>query len=227
MSMNTAQMSDVAPDIEQADGYRVVSKTAVLSLSFAVLSIAAFVSPGMAFLPLAGVVFGVLSLRAFRQYPDELTGKIPAVLGTVTSGLLLVGSIGLHTYIFLTEVPEGFERQSFHELQPDKEHPEMPIPPKALELHGKRVFIKGYVHPGVAQMGPVDHFLLVPDMGTCCFGGQPKLTDMIEVKLTKGQTLAYSMRKRALAGTFQVDPTISAPDGSQGPCYRLVGEVLQ
>ncbi|MFO0906578.1 MAG: DUF3299 domain-containing protein [Pirellulales bacterium] len=226
MSMQTAQMSDVSPDIEHADGYKVISKTAVLSLAFALLSVAAFIAPGLAFLPLVGFVFGVLALRAIRRYPDELTGKIPAILGTAASGLLLAGTIAFHTTVYLTEVPEGFERQSFYELQPDKEHPEMAIPPKALSLHGKRVFIKGYVHPGVAQMGPVDHFLLVPDMGTCCFGGQPKLTDMIEVKLTKGQTLAYSVRKRALAGTFQVDPTITAPDGSQGPCYRLVGEVL-
>ena len=76
-------------------------------------------------------------------------------------------------------------------------------------------------------MGPVDKFLLVPDMGTCCFGGQPKLTDMIEVKLAKGQVINYSMRKRALAGVFEVDPRIMAPDGSQGACYRLVAEFVK
>ena len=152
---------------------------------------------------------------------------MPAIVGVVLCGLLLVGSSTLHATIYLTEVPEGFERRSFDELQPDKKHPEYPIPPLAMELHGRRVFIKGYVHPGVQGMGPVDKFVLVPDMGTCCFGGQPKLTDMIEVKLAKGQSISYSMRKRALAGVFQVDPTIMAPDGSQGACYRLVAEFVK
>lgn len=227
MTMSSSVMTDVTSDDESAQAYKVVSKTAILSLAFGLLSVAALVGVGMIFLPVVGLVFGVLALRALRRYPDELTGRGPAVIGVVLSGILLAGSTALHGTIYLTEVPDGFERRSFYELQPDKNHPEYPIPPLAMELHGRRVFIKGYVHPGVQGMGPVDKFLLVPDMGTCCFGGQPKLTDMIEVKLAKGQVINYSMRKRALAGVFEVDPRIMAPDGSQGACYRLVAEFVK
>ena len=59
------------------------------------------------------------------------------------------------------------------------------------------------MHPGVATNGKVDHFILVPDMGTCCFGGQPKATDMIEVKLRpEASRVKYSTRTVKLAGKF-------------------------
>jgi hypothetical protein len=55
-------------------------------------------------------------------------------------------------------------------------------------------------------MGKVKHFVLVPDMGTCCFGGQPKRnTDMIEVMVKEGEGIRYNTRVRKLAGTFLVD----------------------
>lgn len=219
--------SDAASDEALDQSYKVVSKTAVLSLVFGLLSIASLIGVSMIFLPVVGLIFGWLAWRSLRDYPDELTGKVPATLGLALNILLLAGSTALHTTVYLTEVPDGFERRSFDELQPDRKRPDLPIPPLAMDLHGRRIFIKGYVHPGVQGMGPVDRFVLVPDMGTCCFGGQPKLTDMIEVKLVKGQSIAYSMRKRSLAGVFQVDPTIVAADGSQGACYRLVAEFVK
>ena len=50
------------------------------------------------------------------------------------------------------------------------------------ELDGKKVFIKGYMYPS-SQMTGIREFVLCRDNGTCCFGGQPRLTDMIRVKL--------------------------------------------
>ena len=207
--------------------YQAVSKSAVIALLLGLLSAVALAAPTFLFVPVMGIVFGLVALLNLRRYPEELTGKPLAVVGLGLSVVLLTSGLSWHSYVYATEVPKGFARASFYELRPDRDHPEMPIPPAAIQMHGKRVFIKGYVHPSVANVGPVDHFILVPDMGTCCFGGQPKLTDMIEVKLTKGLSLEYSYRKRALAGTFEVDPNIIAPDGSQGPCYKLVAEFLQ
>ncbi|HND51453.1 MAG TPA: DUF3299 domain-containing protein [Pirellulaceae bacterium] len=220
-------MSAAETDGEQISSYRAVSKSAVLAFCFGWASLAAFIAPGLVFLPVLGVLFSIVALVSFRRYPDELTGKGVAWVGTILSTSLLVGSIAMHVTIYLTEVPDGFDRISFHQLKPDKKMPEMPIPPLAAELHGRRIFVKGYVHPSVAQAGDVDSFILVPDMGTCCFGGTPKLTDMIEVRLTKGKKISYSYRKRSLAGTFQLDPTVTAADGSQGPCYKLVAEYVQ
>lgn len=207
--------------------YQAVSKSAVLALILGLLSAVALAAPSFVFVPAMGIVFGIVAIMNLRRYPDELTGKPLALFGLTLSSLMLVAGCSWHAYVYATEVPDGFTRASFYELRPDRNHPELPIPPAAIEMHGKRVFIKGYVHPSVASVGPVDEFLLVPDMGTCCFGGQPKLTDMIKVKLTNGLSLEYSYRRRALAGTFEIDPNIIAPDGSQGPCYKLVAEYLQ
>lgn len=224
-TMLAPEGSELDNDVEQS--YKVVSKPAVVALLLGLASFLALMLPALTVLPLFGLISGLVALRGIRQYPDELTGKMPAIIGAALSALLLIGSSTLHATIYMTEVPDGFERRSFDELQPDRKRPDLPIPPVAMEMRGKKIFIKGYVHPGVQGMGPVDKFVLVPDMGTCCFGGQPKLTDMIEVKLVKGSTISYSMRKRALAGTFEVDPDIVAPDGSQGACYKLIAEYVK
>ena len=48
--------------------------------------------------------------------------------------------------------------------------------------------------------------ILVHDKGTCCFGGNPKLTDRILVALKPGHTFTYTDHLQKLAGRFQVRP---------------------
>ncbi|MCG8649722.1 MAG: DUF3299 domain-containing protein, partial [Pirellulales bacterium] len=123
-----------------------------------------------------------------------------AKVGIAAHLTLLIGGIGLHTYIYLTEVPEGYTRVQYYELQIPDGVPQGPSP-KALEINGEDVFLKGYIHPSSGS-GMLRHFILVPDLGTCCFGGQPKSTDMIEVTLTGGQTTRAGLIKKKLAGKF-------------------------
>ena len=85
----------------------------------------------------------------------------------------------MHTYIYLTEVPEGYTRVHFYELQQEAGGPDQPTE-KAFEIDGQPIFLKGYIHPSSGS-GLLKRFILVPDLGTCCFGGQPKSSDMIEV----------------------------------------------
>jgi hypothetical protein len=80
----------------------------------------------------------------------------------------------------------------------------------------------------VASSGMVDRFILVPDMGTCCFGGDPKATDMIEVHVPDAaHRLAYSRTRIKLAGTFAVSQLASQKMQMKNPVwYHLeVGEV--
>ena len=70
------------------------------------------------------------------------------------------------------------------------------------ELNEQRIFVKGYVHPGVSETAELRKFILVPDMGTCCFGGQPALSDMIEVSILGDQGIRYTRRKRKEQGPF-------------------------
>ena len=128
--------------------------------------------------------------------------------------------------MYATEVPEGFQRISFADLQPVPEAPQLPIPPKALELNGKKVFIKGYVYPDGQQYN-IKRFILIPDMGTCCFGGQPKLTDMVEVTLRDPLRTIFERRKRRLAGTLTVDIRLKPVSGLGGVYYRLDAEYVR
>lgn len=202
--------------------YRAISRSAVIaavlaglaSLVFAFAFVSVFSRVGDA-VPLGtvasligalGFVLGLTAVFTIRRYPAEYTGLKLAYVAVLASFVALVGGASAATYTHATEVPEGYTRLGFYELQPDPEFPEFPIPPKAMESSGKRVFIKGYMHPGVASSGKVSHFILVPDMGTCCFGGQPKPTDMIEVHIPASKNgVEYSTRTLKLAGTFAVN----------------------
>jgi hypothetical protein len=209
---------------EELAPYRAICRSAVISAMLAAISlplvVLAIVSMRFqvgdavplgfvgAFLAAVAFIMGIVGARTVRRYPTEYTGGRLAKSGMI-GGLVLaiVGAVSA-AYTYQTEVPltpggVPYSRVGFWELQPDPDQPELPIAPKAIELTGKPIFIKGYMHPGVASMGKVNHFILVPDMGTCCFGGQPKPTDMIEVFIPDGkERVSYSPRRIKLAGTF-------------------------
>ncbi len=207
--------------------YRTVSRAAVLSLVFGLLSVAGLLFPVLLVLAAGGLVLGVMALVSIRRYSDELTGVAPAAVGIALGTILLFGGTAMHAYIYATEVPEGYQRISFYQLQPDREHSELPVPPEALQLDGKQIFVKGYVHPGVSGQGPVKAFVLVPDMGTCCFGGQPKLTDMIEVTMRDPLRIRYTQTKRRLAGTLKVDTALKPVSGLNGVYYQLDADYVK
>jgi hypothetical protein len=198
------------PTTEGAElhAYRALSRAAIVSVVLGVFSLLGLVFASLLVLPLVGLVLGLVALSTIRRYPTEYTGTGMAVLGVALNALVFVGGTARHIYVYATEVPEGYVRASFWELQPDPDYPEYgPVSKSAIELSGKKVFIKGYMHPGVASLGKVDHFILVPDMGTCCFGGDPKSSDMIEVKVPDpNNRLAYKRRQIKLAGEFAVGP---------------------
>jgi hypothetical protein len=172
------------------------------------------------------LLLGIVAYRNIRQYPQELTGKPMALAGAGLSAIFLVTGTSLHAYDYATEVPEGYQRISFANLQPVPQHPELPVSPESLQLHGKKVFVKGYVYPD-GQKNNIKKFILVPDMGTCCFGGQPKLTDMIEVTLEGPNRIAYSMRKRKLAGILHVDTSLKPVSGLTGVFYQLEADHVE
>ena len=124
------------------------------------------------------------------------------------------------SYIYATEVPEGFERIDYSVLQPLPDEPPDRVPPDAKSLDGKKVFIKGYVYPGQRQYG-ITQFLLVRDQGSCCFGGNPKVTDRVLVQLSDPEGLAFSSKLFKLAGTFHVTDPRDAPDAKGVVFYHL------
>ncbi len=186
--------------------YRAISRSAIVSVILFLVAAWGLLPVLLPLLGLSliGVGAALVSLRSISKYPDEFSGTQVAVTGLVLNGLLLVGGTAMHTYIYLTEVPEGYTRVQFYELQQDANGPDQPTE-KAVSIHNQDIFLKGYIHPSSGG-GLLRHFILVPDLGTCCFGGQPKSSDMIEVTLGSGQSTKAGLTKKKLAGKFLVTP---------------------
>ena len=198
------------------DEYRSVSKAAVACLAFAILSVSAFMTQVFVLLPILGVGFGLVAMANFRRYPNELVGKKPAMIGLIVSLVLLVASVSMHAIIYATEVPENYQRISFRDLAPNKKT-SLPFSEKAMELHGKQVFIKGYVRPPSGKKNKLSKFIMVGDFGDCCFGGSPDITDVIAVKINIDQTVNYSYGLRRIGGVFKLNPNSVAPDEKEIP----------
>lgn len=227
-------LEQLSPPVEMQVGlsegvtYRSFSRSAVISLVLAFVSLLALLSVPLLVIPVVSVVLGVIALSTIRRYPEEYTGGGTALLATVLSSAIFIVAATWHAVEYATEVPEGYARISFSELQPEHKFPGAPPPQRAFDLHDQKVFIKGYIHPNVATLGKVDHFILVPDMGTCCFGGQPPMTHMIEVKITdEASKVKYSTRQVKLAGKFQLGGSRPETLGLRDVIYHLEADVAK
>ena len=173
-----------------------------------------------------GIALGVLALRKIRAFPNEYSGEHFALAGALLSSVCLVGGWARLAYVYHTEVPEGHQRISYDDLQPQPDERDF-IPTRARELDGEKVFIKGYVYqPTGGQTTGLRKFILVRDRGQCCFGGNPKITDMILVKLTGDLEAEFNMQPRKLAGTFHVQPA-QGMHGLGDVLYELDADYLR
>lgn len=227
MSLQVEQDPTVAAVDKLYQNYRALSPLAVCSGALGLLSIVAMLDWTLAIIPFMGMLSGVLALVRIRRNPTEYTGERFALIGVTLSMLFLVTGWAWLSYSYATEVPPGYERISYDMLAPD-DTPEATIPPEAAaKLDGKKVFIKGYVYqPSGGYTTGIRQFVLVRDRGDCCFGGNPKITDMIQVKLTGGLAATFDMRVRRLAGLFRVEPG-QASDGLGGVIYHLDADYLK
>lgn len=183
--------------------YRELSKTAVVSVVFLVLGLTALWHPVFLVMPLLGVFFAVLALLGIRRYPEELVGRPIALAGLVGCGCLVAGSIGMHSWIYATEVPEGYQRISFSDFRPNPRK-SLPWSEKVEALDGKKIFVKGYIRTSKRKYN-LKNFILVGDFGECCFGGSPKITDVVAVSILGDKTANYSWSVRRVTGTFRLN----------------------
>jgi hypothetical protein len=211
LDSNTAM--ETSPDNRTHEDYRAICKTAILSIVFSVFALLLAALMFMvvelalmaAIVAVFGLVFAIIAFINLKKYPDELLGWKSAKIGFIACLVVLISSVGLYSYVYATEVPEGYQRISFRELKPNKRRSEV-IPPAAEELDGQKVFIKGFIRPNDRKVG-LQKFTLVGDFGSCCFGGNPDITDVIAIELDDGKTADYSLRVRRIAGTFRLNKT--------------------
>ena len=208
--------------------FRSLSKAAIASVLFALFSATGFLIAPMAILAIIGFGVGLIGFFAVMKYPEELAGKGVALVGITLSILMFAGAVGMHTYIYMTEVPEGKTRISFADLQPRSKTTGLRVSEKSLDIRGTDVFMKGYVYPGKKREN-LDKFILVRDFGTCCFGGSPKPTHMVEIELKGGRRTQYNKRLRRIGGTFFVENQLKKVDEDDLPgiFYRIEADYLK
>ena len=215
MSTET-QMNELTDADATYESYRALCAAAVTSLLFGLLSALCLLSVVLCVIPVLGIFLGVYALIQIRHRPQELTGQKIAWAGISLSGLFLATGLAVAIYVYMTEVPDGYDRIYYTQLQPEEGQIGQKVPPLANELDGKKVFIKGYVFPGQQRRG-IKTFLLVRDKGDCCFGGNPKITDRIQVTLSDPERLTFSSRLHKIAGTFRLEekPSQAVDAGGQ------------
>ncbi len=211
---------------DEAEVYQSVSRAAVASLVLGAFGLLSFWLFPLLILPIVGLAFAIVAFSAFRRFPGEVLGRPFAVAGVILCCLTVVASPAYHSYIYMTEVPDGYKRVDFGVLKSAEGEDDQP-PRSAIELNGEQVFIKGYIHPSSMDSLMAKKFVLVPDLGTCCFGGQPPLTHMIEVNLEGEQYARKSYRKQRLAGTLRVTPFLKEIDGLTGVFYQLRADIIK
>lgn len=234
MSQTVSEFRDIAESQDRANDpfsefeYRPVPPLAPITMFLGICGIAGLAGIPALSISFAGVITGLLCLWQIRRAEGALGGKLVARLGLALSVLFLVGGSGLHAYTYVTEVPEGYERVSFNWLakQPQKFTQEgVEVTPEVANLDGQPIFIKGYMYPTRQQTGMTE-FVLVKDTGQCCFGGNPKLTDMIVVKFHDGMTVNHKEQILvSVAGTFHAGAVTQS--GELTAVYTIDGTHFQ
>jgi len=141
------------PATDVYEQYRAVSSAAVASLIVGLLSALALLDWPLVALPVIGVAFGLYAMTSVKRRSDELSGAGLARAGFLLSLAFAILGPARLTYIYVTELPEGYDRVSYSELQPDDSQRGQVVPPSALALEGKKIFLKGYIYPGTQKSG--------------------------------------------------------------------------
>ena len=202
-----------------AEDYRALSGVAIAAAALALLGPLAFVDWWLAVVPILGMVLGSVALRDIARRPEALTGRPLAIGAILVSAAALLGGLSRLAMVYAGELPEGFVRLSYAELQPLPGDPADAVPDTARAADGRDVLLKGYMYPGKQTQG-IRQFLLVRDQGDCCFGGNPKITDRVLVQLTETVGIDFTPRLVKIAGRFRVRPA-GAPEIGGGVLYHI------
>jgi hypothetical protein len=189
----------------QKRAYRALSTLAVTSVACGGLSLLVVFDWSLFAIPLAGIALGLLAIRRIRARPDQLAGERLALVGIGLSVALGASGWGWLAAARAAEVPHGYIAVGYADLQPDPDHAEQQIPPKARELSGKKIFIKGYMYPGRQQYG-LKKFIISRENGYCKFcTPDPQPTDLIVVTMAGDLETRYTRKLLHLGGKLEVN----------------------
>lgn len=191
-----------------------------------VCSLIAFLGLFGILLSIVGILVGLIASWKVLRSQGALSGLKPSLTGLGLSLFSAIGGTALMAYNYHHEVPEGFERVSFTQ-QISKtafivENGAKDVHPAVKALVDKPIFLKGFMYPQGQEAG-LTKFLMLKDSGECCFGGQPELQDMIEVRMQEGMDVDYYAGRVAVAGTFKINPAYHGTDPLE-PLFLLEAE---
>ncbi|HEX4000339.1 MAG TPA: DUF4190 domain-containing protein [Pirellulales bacterium] len=224
MSIDTHENPQLEAEgqLDEEDGfdqYLALSSAAVVALVLGLLSLLSLLDYWLLAVPIAGVIWSIMALRQIRARPEELTGRGMAWVGLVLSAVLIPVGPWWAYRTEMSHVPSGYRPISYDLLQPDPKVIGEMVPQSARDLSSQKVYIKGYVYAGSDAAG-IQKFVLCRDAGTCCFGGNPKITDRIVVSLANPSGMIYTKQPVRVAGTFRFSPR-QAPGGIGVAYYHL------
>jgi hypothetical protein len=218
------------PPSRPKTGYRAISPWAVASVVLGVLSLSLVLGWMFFPVPLAGVGAGWLALRQIRRMRGETIGMTLAHAGMALS--VVFGLAGaLYQQLVVHQVPAGYKKITFEDLQPDPRNPQEFVPPEILKLQptpnqDQKVFIKGYMYPG-RRTHEIREFVLVPTVGHCsfCFWNI-RSTELVQVKLTGDLTVNFRNTEIGVGGRLHVDEEAAKKQWGQVP-YTLEADYVQ
>lgn len=226
--MNTDKRGWMTEDVStvcEAGTYRSLCPLAVASLVCGVFSVLVMFGWKLAALPVAGILFGRAALKRIRRAPEEISGAAVARVGIGLSAFFWAGGYLWLFYAHAKEVPHGYTAVNYEELQGDTSTGGRTIPKRALDLDGKKIFVKGYMYPGRQQLD-LKQFLISRDNGRCNFCmPNPTPTDLVHVTLAGDLRIDYTTHIIALGGTLRVE-TDPEKIARKGMAYQLDADYI-
>ena len=193
-----------------------------VSGAFVLLSLSAFIYDVMLVVPAIGILLAFVAMWQIKSSRGVYSGLRIAATSAVLMVLLAGSAAAFHAYNFATELPPGFQRVSFTNDISAKglviRDDAIGIDPDVKKLDGSSIFLKGFMYP-TQQVEGLTSFVLCKDNGQCCFGGQPKTTDMILVEMKDEKHTNYRAGLVAVGGDFRIHPTVDST--GLKPVYKL------
>ncbi|MDB4680212.1 MAG: DUF3299 domain-containing protein [Planctomycetaceae bacterium] len=190
--------------------YKPIPVLAPVTLVLGVASLLVFVTAFGIIVGAIGAILGVICLLGILRNRSEIGGFRMTSVGLLLCLCTATYGSSKLIYDYQTEVPAGFERISFSNdiaekgFSYEKGKGSWAIHADVEKLDGQQIFLKGFMYPTRLKEG-ITEFILAKDNGECCFGGEPKVTDMILIKLDKPLKVDFTDKRVSIAGEFQTN----------------------
>ena len=198
-----------SPEEPRSFEYRPVPISVPVAVFLALAGLLSFLTPVGVPVAIFGLLLSLWCVLSIGRSRGELGGKRLAWMALVLSTVGAVGGLAVHSVAYANEVPEGYSRLNFTSDISMKGFVYTPrgpsFHPEVAALDGQKVFIKGYMYPA-GQMEGLTSFVLCRDSGDCCFGGTPKIEDMILVTMSGAATADFTPGLTSVAGSFGLRP---------------------